>query len=122
MGNAFYALNALPKKFHFLIILKKLVYQTYHKLNAGPKDGGVFITLPQVYSEDINNPGISNSNIGMYRIQISGNKYIKDKEVGVHYQIHRGIGNSSKERFKKNQPLKKSQFLLEVHLHILFLL
>ena len=47
----------------------------------------------------------------MYRIQISGNKYIKDKEVGVHYQIHRGIGIHQKNAIKKNQPLKVSIFV-----------
>ena len=58
-----------------------------------PMDGGAFITLPQVYSEHpdhIGNP--LKSNLGMYRIQISGNEYIKNKEIGLHYQIHRGIG------------------------------
>jgi 4-hydroxy-3-polyprenylbenzoate decarboxylase len=28
----------------------------------------------------------------MYRIQLSGNDYEADREVGLHYQIHRGIG------------------------------
>lgn len=32
------------------------------------------------------------SNLGMYRIQLSGNDYETDREVGLHYQIHRGIG------------------------------
>ena len=30
--------------------------------------------------------------IGMYRVQLSGNDYKMNKEVGLHYQIHRGIG------------------------------
>lgn len=34
-----------------------------------PMDGGAFITLPQVYTEDIDQPGIMKSNLGMYRIQ-----------------------------------------------------
>ena len=37
----------------------------------------------QVYSEDIDSPGILNSNLGMYRIQISGNDYELNKEVGI---------------------------------------
>ena len=42
-------------------------------LKCWKDDGGAFITLPQVYSEDIDNPGVMNSNLGMYRIQLSGN-------------------------------------------------
>jgi len=57
-----------------------------------PADGGPFITLPQVYSEDCEQPGWRHSNLGMYRIQLSGNQYRANQEVGLHYQIHRGIG------------------------------
>ena len=28
----------------------------------------------------------------MYRVQLAGNEYEPDREVGLHYQIHRGIG------------------------------
>ena len=45
------------------------------QIKCWEKDGGSFITLPQVYSEDIDKPGILNSNLGMYRIQLSGNQY-----------------------------------------------
>ena len=41
------------------------------------------------------------SNLGMYRIQISGNDYKLNKEVGMHYQIHRGIGVHQKKLIKK---------------------
>src|SRR5690606_13840376 len=47
-----------------------------------PMDGGAFITLPQVYTEDIDKPGIMNANIGMYRIQLNGNAYTLNEEVG----------------------------------------
>ncbi|MBK9981561.1 MAG: UbiD family decarboxylase [Saprospiraceae bacterium] len=57
-----------------------------------PEDGGAFITLPQVLSLPPGDTTISHSNIGMYRIQISGNEYIRDAEAGMHYQLHRGIG------------------------------
>ncbi|OKP88456.1 UbiD family decarboxylase [Paenibacillus sp. P32E] len=76
-----------------------------------PGDGGAFITLPQVYSEDPDKPGIMNSNLGMYRIQLSGNEYEINKEVGVHYQIHRGIGIHQTKATKKGQPLKVSCFI-----------
>lgn len=76
-----------------------------------PKDGGAFITLPQVYSEDIDNPGTANSNLGMYRIQMSGNEYIPNQEVGLHYQLHRGIGIHQTKSEAQNKPLKVSIFV-----------
>ncbi len=80
-------------------------------IQCWPDDGGAFITLPQVYSEDPGNPGIMNSNLGMYRIQISGNDYELDKEIGVHYQIHRGIGIHQHRANQLGQPLKVSCFI-----------
>ena len=76
-----------------------------------PMDGGAFITLPQVYSEDIESPGIMKSNLGMYRIQLTGNHYIPDKEIGLHYQLHRGIGVHQTKANQKGQPLKVSCFV-----------
>ena len=61
-------------------------------LTCWPADGGAFVTLPQVYTEDPDRPGWAKSNLGMYRVQLSGNDYASDREVGLHYQIHRGIG------------------------------
>lgn len=57
-----------------------------------PRDGGAFITLPQVYTEDARQPGWRRSNLGMYRVQLSGGEYAPDAEIGLHYQIHRSIG------------------------------
>jgi len=51
-------------------------------LKCWPKDGGRFITLPQVISKD---PETGLRNVGMYRIQLID----KDK-VTVHWQIHKG--------------------------------
>ncbi|OPA81018.1 3-octaprenyl-4-hydroxybenzoate carboxy-lyase [Paenibacillus selenitireducens] len=74
-------------------------------------DGGAFVTLPQVYSEDPEKPGIMNSNLGMYRVQLSGNDYELNKEVGIHYQIHRGIGIHQAKANKLGKPLKVSIFI-----------
>ncbi len=57
-----------------------------------PNDGGAFMTLPQVYTEDVREPGLRRSNLGMYRVQLSGNEYAPDREIGLHYQLHRSIG------------------------------
>lgn len=62
------------------------------RLQSWPDDGGPFITLPQVYTEDPRQPGFGRSNLGMYRVQLAGNDYVPNKEIGLHYQIHRSIG------------------------------
>ncbi len=81
------------------------------QIKSWPQDGGAFITLPQVYSEDPERPGVMHSNLGMYRIQISGNEYIKDLEAGLHYQLHRGIGVHHAKAIEKGVALKVSIFV-----------
>ena len=105
--------SALPKK---AIFKKPALYKTttidkIPQIKSWPNDGGPFLTLPQVYSENPNKPNLFNSNLGMYRIQLSGNNYIQNKEIGVHYQIQRGIGIHQTEAISKNKPLKVSIFI-----------
>ncbi|MBS1616066.1 MAG: UbiD family decarboxylase [Bacteroidetes bacterium] len=76
-----------------------------------PGDGGSFVTLPQVYTEDPQQPGIRHANIGMYRIQLSGNDYRPDEEIGLHYQLHRGIGVHQSKWNALGQPMKVSVFV-----------
>ncbi len=75
-------------------------------LKSWPKDGGKFITLPLVYTEDPTQPGIMRSNLGMYRIQTSGNEFAEGKTMGMHYQIHRGIGIHHTAAMAQGKPLK----------------
>ena len=51
------------------------------------------------------------SNLGMYRVQLNGNEYINNQEIGMHYQIHRGIGVHQSKSNARNQPLKVSIFV-----------
>ncbi|MCF8464680.1 MAG: UbiD family decarboxylase [Flavobacteriales bacterium] len=81
------------------------------QIKCWPDDGGPFVTLPQVYSEDLDKPGILNSNVGMYRVQLGGNDYIQDKEIGLHYQLHRGIGVHQTKSNQAGQPLKVAVFI-----------
>lgn len=76
-----------------------------------PKDGGAFITLPQVFTEDPEKKGIMNANLGMYRVQMTGNDFEENKEIGLHYQIHRGIGIHQHKANRKGEPLKVSIFV-----------
>lgn len=107
------ALKALPLKNP---INKPVLFQEIKITDIPPiqhwlKDGGAFVTLPQVYTEDIDHPGIMNANLGMYRIQLSGNEYETNKEIGLHYQLHRGIGVHQTKANKKGLPLKVSIFV-----------
>lgn len=76
-----------------------------------PLDGGPFVTMPQVYTEDIYKPGIMNANLGMYRIQLAGNDYVQNQEIGLHYQLHRGIGIHQTKANARGQALKVSIFV-----------
>lgn len=106
------ARKALPKKLSKLpSYIKETSIDKLPLIKCWPNDGGAFITLPQVYSEDPEKSGIMNSNLGMYRVQLNGNDYELNKEVGIHYQIHRGIGVHHTKATKNNNPLKVSIFV-----------
>ncbi len=113
VGTAGAAFNALPKK---AIFSKPVNYGTTNisklpLVQCWPNDGGAFVTLPIVYTEDADKPGVMNSNIGMYRIQLNGNEYLTDKEVGLHYQLHRGIGVHQTKWNNRNEAMKVSVFV-----------
>lgn len=107
------ALKALPLKnpFQKPILFQEIKIEDIPQIHHWKMDGGAFVTLPQVYTEDIDKPGIMNANLGMYRIQLSGNEYVPNKEIGLHYQLHRGIGVHQTKATNKNQPLKVSIFV-----------
>lgn len=111
-STAFASIKALPRKGSFASSgFKEILLSDLPLIKHWPMDGGAFITLPQVYSEDIDKPGVMNSNLGMYRIQLNGNDYELNKEVGLHYQLHRGIGVHQTKTNQKNIPLKISIFV-----------
>lgn len=80
-------------------------------IQSWPMDGGPFITLPQVYSEDAYIPGLMKSNLGMYRVQLAGNDYRTNEQIGLHYQIHRGIGVHHSRALEKGRPFPVSIFV-----------
>jgi 4-hydroxy-3-polyprenylbenzoate decarboxylase len=94
LGAPFTALSALPMKSPLgaPILHGTTTVGQLPQIKSWGMDGGAFVTLPQVYTEDPDKPGAMGSNLGMYRIQLSGNEYVPDEEIGLHYQLHRGIG------------------------------
>lgn len=106
------AFHLLPKKVKSGAILQgQTTISDLPQIKSWPDDGGAFITLPQVYSESSQKPGIRSSNLGMYRVQLSGNDYRQDQEVGLHYQIHRGIGVHHREALELGQPFRINIFI-----------
>ncbi len=94
IGAGFTAITALPMKsiFGSPVMYGETTIDQLPQIKSWPMDGGAFITLPQVFTLPPNSRNMMESNLGMYRIQLSGNEYIPNEEIGLHYQIHRGIG------------------------------
>ena len=87
------ALSMLPRRVRTgPVLAHETSLSKLPQVTSWPGDGGPFITLPAVYTEDPNHPGTRHSNLGMYRVQLAGNSYEPDREAGLHYQLHRGIG------------------------------
>ncbi|MBK9734963.1 MAG: UbiD family decarboxylase [Saprospiraceae bacterium] len=107
------ALTALPMK-TFGTVPSMYAQTSIDKLpliKSWPMDGGAFITLPQVFTLPPNCTDMMQSNLGMYRFQLSGNKYKLNEEIGLHYQIHRGIGIHHEMYNRSELPFKVSIFI-----------
>src|SRR5690606_27001030 len=75
-------LSMLPKRVsQGPILANRTTISQLPQIKSWPHDGGAFITLPQVYTEDVRSPGLKHSNLGMYRIQLAGEQYQRDKEI-----------------------------------------
>ena len=112
VGAAWAATKALPLRnpIDKPVLYEEIRVSDIPQIQHWPMDGGAFVTLPQVYTEDPEQPGIMKANLGMYRIQLSGNEYLQDREIGLHYQLHRGIGVHQTKANAKGRPLKVSVF------------
>ncbi len=105
-------LRALPRRVrHGPVLAGRATISQLPALQSWPDDGGPFVTLPQVFTEDPGTPGILRSNVGMYRVQLAGNEYIPDREVGLHYQLHRGIGVHHTRARDRAERLRVSVFV-----------
>ena len=72
-------------------------------LTTWQEDGGPFITLPLVYTE---NPVTKKHNLGIYRMQV-----YDSKSTGLHWQIQKGGGFHYSEAERMNKPLPVTVFL-----------
>ena len=72
-------------------------------LTTWQEDGGPFITLPLVYTE---NPKTHKHNLGIYRLQV-----FDEQSTGLHWQIQKGGGFHYREAEALNQSLPVTVFL-----------
>src|SRR5690606_16038636 len=81
-GVAAAALSALPRKVkrrNAPVLQGTTRISQLPQIVNWPMDGGPFVTMPQVYTEDVTKPGAMHANLGMYRIQLGGNDYVPDQ-------------------------------------------
>jgi len=72
-------------------------------ITSWPEDGGPFLTLPLVYTED---PAGAGHNLGIYRMQVHD-----PRTTGMHWQIGKGGGFHHSRAVAKNRNLPVSVFL-----------
>ena len=112
LAAPFTAITALPmRSVQKPVLFGKTTIAQLPQIKSWKDDGGAFITLPQVLTLPPNDTNIMHSNLGMYRIQLSGNEYIINKEVGMHYQLHRGIGIHHTQYNRSEEPFRCSIFV-----------
>lgn len=113
LGTPFHALHALPlrQRWRAPILHGRTTLDHLPQLTSWPMDGGPYVTLPQVFTQDPDRPGAMKSNLGMYRIQLAGNDFIPNREIGLHYQIHRGIGVHHSRARARGERLRVSVFV-----------
>lgn len=108
----FHAATMLPKYVRSgPIMAHQTTVSQLPQLQSWPRDGGAFVTLPIVYTEDVEQPGWKGSNLGMYRVQLGGNQYATDQEIGLHYQIHRSIGVHHAAAMRAGKPFRVNIFV-----------
>ena len=113
LSAPFTAITALPMKSRFgsPVTFGETTIDKLPQVKSWPMDGGAFVTLPQVLTLPPSSKNIMQSNLGMYRVQLSGNEYEQNKEIGMHYQIHRGIGVHHTLYNKSDEPFRASVFI-----------
>ncbi|MEQ1824929.1 MAG: UbiD family decarboxylase [Pirellula sp.] len=106
LGAPWTAWTMLPKRVRTGPVMKNQIdLDQLPRLVSWPDDGGPFITLPQVLSQG-NSDSLMHCNLGMYRVQLSGNDYAPNQQIGLHYQIHRGIGVHHQQASAAGKPFR----------------
>jgi 4-hydroxy-3-polyprenylbenzoate decarboxylase len=99
--NALRAIGLGPKKVQHAPV-QEIIYQENASLESlpilkcWPKDGGRFITLPQVITRD---PLSGVRNVGMYRLQV-----VDERTLLVHWQRHKGGAEHERLAQQEHKP------------------
>src|SRR5438128_146349 len=64
-------------------------------LKCWPKDGGRFVTLPNVHTRD---PESGARNVGMYRMQV-----FDEHTTGMHWQVHKVVARHGKVYYQRGE-------------------
>jgi len=111
LGTPWTGLMSLPMKVSRpKVLAHETTVSQLPQVVSWPRDGGPYVLLPQVFSEHPDAPGPMGGNMGMYRVQLGGNEY-SDERIGLHYQIHRGIGVHHEAALRRGEPLRVSIFV-----------
>ena len=106
------ALSALPRRHRRPAVqYARTTIDQLPLVKSWPMDGGAFVTLPQVCTLPPGSRKPMETNIGMYRIQLNGNEYETNREIGLHYQLHRGIGVHHTQYNRSREPFRCSVFV-----------
>jgi 4-hydroxy-3-polyprenylbenzoate decarboxylase len=112
LRSSWFALSMWPKKVRSgPILAHETTLDQLPQFKSWPRDGGAYITLPQVYTEDPGEPGFARSNLGMYRVQISGGEYERNREAGLHYQLQRGIAAHHAKAIERKEIFRVNVFV-----------
>ena len=103
-------LHSLPHKSGSIGNFRECKLSDLPQIVCWPHDGGAFLTLPQVATRPAEDASVMTTNLGMYRVQISGNDYASN-ECGLHYQIKRDIARHHQKAIEEGRPLKVSIFI-----------
>src|SRR5229473_1258996 len=66
-------------------------------IKCWPKDGGRFVTLPNVHTRD---PESGARNVGVYRMQV-----FDERTTAMHWQVHKVGARHGKRYYERNEPM-----------------
>src|SRR5437764_1645517 len=107
LKQGIHLLHARPKT-----VREAACQEIFHKIDNGgsefslrdlpiikcwPKDGGRFITLPNVHTRD---PETGARNVGVYRMQI-----FDERTTAMHWQVHKVGARHGKRYYQRNEPM-----------------
>lgn len=109
LSTVWQAFKKLPSKKRFSGF-QEISLTDLPQIKSWPEEDGTFITLPQVYIENPNREGGLHGEMSMMGpVQLSGNKYVFNEELGLLFDVCQTVEELSKNT--ENKALKVSIFI-----------